>query len=314
MTRAEAVSEVITRHDFLAELHRAYEPRSYLEIGINKGRSLALSRTRTIAVDPSFKITTEVHCDVQVVRATSDDFFARENPLAHFPNRSIDLGFVDGLHQFEFALRDFMNLERHAEWTSLLLVDDILPRSIPEASRGRETVGAWAGDVFKVAEVLQRYRPDLVTLPLDIEPTGVLLVLGADPTRSTLQDHYEAIVAEYVYPDPQRVPEAVLRRETAIDPASILESGVLTELRNARDSGLTREAVWDDLRRSVEQAARPAARRELTPPKLRHEQANKKRAAASAPPPGAARRALAGVRRRLRPLRRRLRRRGRRSG
>ena len=44
------------RHEFLKELHRLARPRNYLEIGVNDGRSLALSRVPSIAVDPEFKI------------------------------------------------------------------------------------------------------------------------------------------------------------------------------------------------------------------------------------------------------------------
>ena len=300
-------------HEFLVEVHRAYQPRSYLEIGINTGRSLALSRTRTIAVDPSFKITSELRCDLQVVKATSDDFFAGDDPLAHFPGRYVDLAFVDGLHLFEFALRDFINVERHAEWTSLVVFDDVLPRSVAEASRDRDTV-AWTGDVFKLTEALAKYRPDLLLLPLDTRPTGVLLVLGANSRQTTLEEHYDAIVEEYVHPDPQRVPEAVLRREKAIDPASIIGSGVFADLRSARDSGATREAGWDDLRRTVEASVRPAERREPRPdePSPTRERPTGPRAATKTngkarTPPTAPRRALTAVRRRLRPLQRRVR-------
>jgi hypothetical protein len=315
VVKSAATSERVTRHDFLQELHRAYQPRSYLEIGINAGYSLTLSRARTIAVDPAFKITSELHCDLQVVKATSDDFFAREDALAHFPDRSVDLAFVDGLHLFEFALRDFINVERHADWSSVIIVDDVLPRSVVEASRERLTT-AWTGDVFKLTEVLARYRPDLVLLPLDTRPTGVLLVLGANPRRTVLSDQYDAIVAEHVYPDPQRVPEAVLRRENAIDPASIIGSSVLAELRLARDSGVAREDGWEDLRRSFEAAARPAERRGLKPAQLSpvparpvspSAQGKARRKVKAAPPPTASRRALQAVRRRLRPLRRRVR-------
>lgn len=306
------------RQAVLREIHRAYRPRSYLEIGINTGRSLALSRTRTIAVDPAFKIKSEIHCDLQVVKATSDDFFARHEGLNHFPDRRVDLAFVDGLHLFEFALRDFMNVERHAHWASVIVVDDVLPRNVAEASRDRGTMAAWAGDVFKLTEVLARYRPDLLLLPLDTHPTGLLLVLSADPKNSVLEEKYEEIVAEYVYPDPQRVPDAVLRRKTAVDSASIVYSDIWVELRKARESGLGRETAWEGVRRSIEAAARPATRRGLAPEPARERanapeprrSARREREGKGSPPPATTRRMLAGVRRRLQLLRRRLRRLG----
>ncbi len=237
-------------------MHAALAPRSYLEIGVSAGRSLALSRTRSIAVDPAFEITSELRCDLELVRSTSDEFFARPDPLVHVDGR-IDLAFVDGLHHFEFALRDFMNVERFARWTSVIVVDDVLPRTVAEAARERRTA-MWAGDVFKLADVLAMYRPDLVPLALDTDPTGVLLVLGANADDRALQDDYEAIVASGVAPDPQDVPERVLRREAAIDPASVLESGVLDELRAAREEQRPRDGAWPDIRASLAEAVRPA--------------------------------------------------------
>jgi hypothetical protein len=297
-------SQVVKLHELLREVHRAYQPRSYLEIGINTGASLAVSRTRTIAVDPAFKVESEIHCDVQLVRATSDEFFARADPLAHFPDGRIDLAFIDGLHLFEFALRDFMNVERHADWTSVIVVDDVLPRNVAEASRERGGMVAWTGDVFKLVAVLSKYRPDLLLLPLDTEPGGVLLVLGADPRNTVLKEHYDEIVADHVGPDPQRVPPAVLRRENAVAAASVAGSAVWGQLREARESALARESGWDAVRRSVEAAVRPAEPRELTPAQLQPRPAGRK---APSPPPRKPRR-LAAVRRRLRPVRRRLRR------
>jgi hypothetical protein len=241
-----------------------YAPRSYLEIGVDRGRSLALSQTRTIAVDPAYQLTWEVNCDVQLVRATSDDFFARQDALAHLPDGLVDLAFIDGIHLFEHALRDFVNVERNSHWASVILVDDVFPRTGGEASRLRGTRKAWTGDVYKVTDLLARCRPDLLVLPLDIEPTGVLLVLGADPDNAVLDERYDELVAEHSHPDPQPVPESVLRRETAFDPTS-LSTSLWTELRAARDSGRHRDAGWEAIRRSFMQAARPTEPRSLLP-------------------------------------------------
>ena len=84
-----------------------------------------------------------------------------------------------------------------------IVVDlNILPRSVAEASRDRGTMGAWTGDVYKLTEVLRRHRPDLLLLPLDTEPTGVLVVLGADPADRTLSEAYDEIIQEAPAPGP----------------------------------------------------------------------------------------------------------------
>lgn len=227
------------RHEFLRELHKVSANRNYLEIGVNDGRSLTLSRVPSIAIDPAFKVVSEIKCDVHLVKATSDDFFARTNPLGHLkggrhPLRNLrrgrspigywrrttlDLSFIDGMHLFEYALRDFINVEKHSDWGSVIVLDDMLPRSIDEAARDRHT-NAWTGDVYKMIEVLNRFRPDLVTVLVDTQPTGQLIVFGADPNNTVLKDKYDEIIAEYVVPDPQKVPEAVLERVKAVKPRS----------------------------------------------------------------------------------------------
>ena len=254
------------RHDFLSDIHRRYRPRNYLEIGVNNGKSLALSRAPSIAIDPDFRITRAIRCDVQLVRAASDDFFARRDALRHLhgtrnPVRNLrggrpifrrwqgthvlDFAFIDGMHLFEFALRDFMNVERFSGPGSVIVLDDIYPRSAIEAARDRKTAG-WTGDVFKIVEVLRRHRPDLVVLPMNTAPTGVLVVLGADPTDRRLNDAYDGLVSDLVQPDPQAVPDRVLGRADAIDPLRFLDSPILATLARARGSvprGRIRERV-----------------------------------------------------------------------
>ncbi len=257
------------RHEFLRSLHRLAAPRTYLEIGVNDGRSLALSRVPSIAVDPAFRVTVPIRCDVQLVRATSDAFFARENPLRHLggggnPLRNLargrpllggrepvlDLVFIDGMHRFEFALRDFMNIERHASWWSVIVFDDMLPRNIDEAARDRHT-RAWTGDVYKMVPVLARHRPDLVVVPVDTAPTGLLVVIGADPANRVLPERYEALVEEWVVPDPQSVPDAILGRDEAADPEALLASAIWPDLVRARRRRQARRPGLESIRRSL---------------------------------------------------------------
>ncbi|HWC34672.1 MAG TPA: hypothetical protein VG650_07570 [Mycobacteriales bacterium] len=95
----------------------------------------------------------------------------------------------------------------------------------------------WTGDVYKVATVLETLRPDLTVVPLDTEPTGLVLVVGLDPTSTTLTDSYDAILAEHVYDDPQRVPDDVLHRRAAAEPERVLGHPIWAELVAARETG-----------------------------------------------------------------------------
>ena len=74
---------------------------------------------------------------------------------------------------------------------------------------------------------------------MDTKPTGVLLVLGADPNSTVLKDHYDEIHEEWVVPDPQKVPESILGRADAVSPESILNGSfwpTLVRARNRRTS------------------------------------------------------------------------------
>jgi hypothetical protein len=126
-----------------------------------------------------FKIDKPIHCDVQLIKSTSDDFFARDNPLAHFGGTAVDLAFIDGMHLSEFALRDFINIEPFMADTGVIVIDDVLPRNGLEAARDRKTE-PWTGDVYKVIEILRRRRPDLLVLLMNTAPTGTAVIVGVD--------------------------------------------------------------------------------------------------------------------------------------
>jgi hypothetical protein len=250
------------RHEFLRHLHRVAAPRNYLEIGVAEGQSLELSRVPSIAIDPMFAITKPLRCDLQLVRATSDEFFARPNPIRHLRSgrnpwanlrrgrpmfdyyrggSCLDMAFIDGMHLFEYALRDFMNVERHSNWWSVIAFDDMLPRDVDEAARDRHTK-AWTGDVYKVMLTLARYRPDLYAIAVDTRPTGILVVLGAAPESVVLRERFDEIVGELVVPDPQVVPDWVLERRSAVDPEALVGSPLWAELVRARGRRLGRAA------------------------------------------------------------------------
>jgi len=236
--------------DFLRSLHERLAPPTYLEIGIRHGDSLALARCPSVGIDPEFELHVELRDDVRLFRETSDEYFDRDAPLAPFGGEPVALVFVDGMHLAEFVVRDFANVERHADWSSVVVFDDIMPRSAEEASRDRRT-RAWTGDVYKVLDALARHRPDLICLRVDTEPTGLGVVLGLDPLARELAERYDAIAGAAVVPDPQHVPADVLARAGALDPEMLLASGIWPLLCDARDRRLSRRRGIHRLRRAV---------------------------------------------------------------
>ena len=151
---------------FLAAVHELLQPTHYLEIGVREGRSLALARCPAVGIDPFYAIDVELSNHVTLFRTTSDEYFARPEPLAATGGEPFDLSFIDGLHLFEFAYRDFINAERHSSARGVIIFDDVLPRSVDEAARERHTA-TWTGDVYPMLAVLARYRPDLIVLPVE---------------------------------------------------------------------------------------------------------------------------------------------------
>jgi hypothetical protein len=236
--------------EFLARLHELLAPPSYLEIGVRHGDSLALARGPAVGVDPAYRLKVELPRGVQLFRETSDEYFARRRPLRALGGRRVALSFIDGMHLAEFVVRDFANVERLADWTSVIVFDDVLPRSAEEASRDRRT-RAWTGDVYKALAVLEAHRPDLICLRVDTEPTGLGVVLGLDPESPVLRERYDEIVRSVVVPDPQDVPTAVLQRRDAVDPEALLSSSVWPLLRRARDLGAHRGIGLWRLRRAL---------------------------------------------------------------
>jgi predicted O-methyltransferase YrrM len=226
--------------DFLSRVHTLVQPRSYLEIGVRGGHSMALSSTKSIGVDPAYEIAPDISLgsDVTLRQQTSDDFFAGPDPLATLDQPFVDLAFIDGLHLYEYVLRDYMNTEKHSTWGSVVIFDDVLPRKVVEAARDRET-RAWTGDVWKIIPTLRELRPDLVCLQVGTKPTGLLLVLGADPADTVLAEHYEQLLKRYV--DSEDDPPAeILKRTAAIPPEKVLAAPFWSLLRDHRARGVSR--------------------------------------------------------------------------
>ncbi len=185
--------------DVLAHLHKTRRPRTYLEIGVCRGASLRLAGKDTFAVgvDPEPVLVPGEERSCHVERATSDAFFAGPRPGELFGDRPVDMVFIDGMHLFEYALRDFLNAEAIASPASLIVVHDCLPRDEATSSRERAT-DFWTGDVWKLVLCLLDHRPDLDLSIVDVPPSGLLLVRCLNPGDRSLRDEYDAIVQEYL--------------------------------------------------------------------------------------------------------------------
>ncbi|KAF0116271.1 MAG: hypothetical protein FD150_441 [Rhodobacteraceae bacterium] len=186
--------------DFLDALHQQLRFDWYLEVGSQTGRSLAKSRSPSIAVDPVFRIKYDVAGNkphLHLYQATSDDFFAAGHLKAL--KAKPDFSFLDGMHLFEYLLRDFINAEAAGKPTSVIAMHDCCPFGHAMTTRDIDNIprGAWTGDVWKLIPILQDYRPDLTIQVLDCAPTGLVVVSNLDPKNKALTKAYDKILARY---------------------------------------------------------------------------------------------------------------------
>jgi hypothetical protein len=192
---------------FLKSLHTALTPRTYLEIGIRKGASFTLSQARSIGIDPAYAVEFPLPADHVLFRAKSDDVFAGAEIGQALGAARVDLAFIDGWHNFEFALRDFMNTEALCHPGSVIVFDDVRPRNETEAVR-KPHGGAWTGDVWKIIPCLAAWRPDLRLTCVGTLPTGLLMVEALDPASPVLRRDYARIEAEFLAPGFPLMPDA----------------------------------------------------------------------------------------------------------
>jgi len=186
--------------EFLADMHGAIGPDWYLEVGTQTGKSLLAADCACVSVDPEFTLKHEImgaKPGLMLFQETSDSFFERG-----FLDRlgvRFDLAFLDGMHLYEYLLRDFMNAERYMTKDGTVVMHDCLPfePSMAERDRRNAKTRAWTGDVWKVIPILREFRPDLEISLYDAAPTGLTIIRNLDPGNTVLRDRYDEIIAKY---------------------------------------------------------------------------------------------------------------------
>jgi Methyltransferase domain len=183
----------------IERIHAHLRPRTYLEIGVATGSSIRLvdSSTRALGVDPEPDIDFELGPNIKIFAQTSDDFFAQHDVHAELGGLPMDLAFIDGMHNFEFALRDFMNVEALCTPESTILIHDVYPLDERTAARERTTV-FWSGDIWRLVLLLRKHRPDLDVHTIGASPTGLGIVRNLDPQSRYIRDQLDELVKEYL--------------------------------------------------------------------------------------------------------------------
>lgn len=181
--------------EVLRWIHETIRPASYIEIGVFGGRSLCLAgpATLSIGIDPNPQIIGGLPAKTRLFRLTSNEFFSQYDLPILIDAPHFSLAFVDGLHLFEQALMDFINLERWSGRGSLILFHDTIPLDAKTSSRRQETA-FYTGDVWKLLPCLSYYRPDLRIVTIRTAPSGLSMIGNLDSGSRVLRGQQDLIV------------------------------------------------------------------------------------------------------------------------
>ncbi|MCJ2036488.1 glycosyltransferase 61 family protein [Methylobacterium sp. J-068] len=194
--------------DFMKNLDIHSSPRNYFEIGTETGRSAAAFSCATVCVDPNFKISVDVigaKESVQFFQMPSDKFFEKFD-LNEMTAGGPDLCFLDGMHRFEYLLRDFINVEQACHSRSTVMIHDCFPLNermarrqhvIGDEDESEATRFGWTGDVWKIIPILKKYRSDLSVHIVDAPPSGLVIINNLNPASTELSDNYFKIIEEF---------------------------------------------------------------------------------------------------------------------
>jgi len=183
----------------MARIHDHLKPVTYLEIGVDQGQSFEIVTSETLAlgIDPNPRVRKTLQPNQRVFAETSDNFFDSHDVIAELGGKRLEVAFIDGMHQFEFALRDFINVEKYSSPDSIILIHDVYPIDAISAARERAS-WFWSGDIWRLILILKKYRPDLTVNVIGTSPTGLGIVQDLDPNSRVLAERLDEIVKEFL--------------------------------------------------------------------------------------------------------------------
>ncbi|HEX4388981.1 MAG TPA: class I SAM-dependent methyltransferase [Steroidobacteraceae bacterium] len=178
-------------------MHAHLCPATYLEIGVACGDSFRLPgvQTRAIGIDPAPRVPYTLRAHQKLFALTSDEFFARHDTIAELGGQRVQMAFIDGMHHFEFALRDFANVEAVCDPRAVIFIHDCHPIDARSSAR-EQTTGFWSGDVWRLILLLKKHRPDLQIHTLATPPTGLGMITHLSPASRLISQNLTGLTAE----------------------------------------------------------------------------------------------------------------------
>jgi len=149
------------RYELINSLALINNATTYLEVGVENGETFnKVEISNKTAVDPICGFEKQSFVG-NFYEMTSDKFFDE----AISKNLKFDLIFLDGLHQWEFAMRDFVNATLLSHKKTIIIIDDVYPsdyfsqlRSQSDCLNFKKAANHidrnWMGDVYKILPLL----------------------------------------------------------------------------------------------------------------------------------------------------------------
>ena len=157
---------------------------NYLEIGVFNGHVFFKIKSKfKIAVDPEFAfdflrktgkiLSNPYNLFNKYYSKTSDDFFKQDAP-GLFEQKKVQLAFIDGMHEYAFALRDVENTLDYLTNDGVIILHDCNPETENANGSFEEWkksgyIGTWNGDVWRTILHLRSLRNDINVFVLDCD-------------------------------------------------------------------------------------------------------------------------------------------------
>lgn len=151
--------------------------RCYLEIGVEKGQTFkSITAAIKTGVDPNFKFDIHDLIDNEKVflfKMTSDEYWRLlpQFQTEFYKDKVLfDIIYIDGLHTWPQAFKDFLNSLPYTHDRTIWIFDDTFPSdpysaypNIQKSIQFRKLAGLsgcpWHGDVFKIIFLLHDFYP-----------------------------------------------------------------------------------------------------------------------------------------------------------
>ena len=185
------------RRQVILTLMKERKLKNYLEIGVFNGHILFKVKSNfKVAVDPEFRfgalrkfvkgLLNPLNFRNKYFEKTSDAFFLEDAPSL-LNNKKFDIALIDGMHEYEYALRDVENTLQYLSPNGVIIMHDCNPETKLSASsfedwKKRQFADTWNGDVWKVILHLQSLRNDVNAFVLDCDH-GLGIITWGKPEK-----------------------------------------------------------------------------------------------------------------------------------